>query len=54
MQRERDNGKTELDAIEAKMAEIKAKIRKSSQEALEKLEEAQRKHGQQEGSDEDG
>ena len=48
MQKDRNNGKTELDAIEAKMAEIKAKIRKSSQEALEKLEEAQKKHKEDE------
>ena len=46
MQKDRNNGKTELDAIEAKMAEIRAKIRKSSREAMEKLEEAQKKHGE--------
>ena len=48
MQEDRNDGKTELDAIEAKIVQIKAKIRKSSQEALEKLEEAQKKHKEDE------
>ncbi len=43
-----------MEEAEAKLMRTRDDVRASSKEALKKLEEAQEKHGQQKGGDEDG